>query len=374
MLFTIDESIFNNLNNKSNTLYLQTINVISKIFDAWRKGDHLVFCSNRLINKLLRENFSQYSKQVMKIYQARLPQMGMLRDFSHQLRVVDGTCIIKKEIIESKNTFSISVDVINQKHLSDKPSLIVENLDDAKAYLKICKAIMHDKRIYHELRFTPENGGGDTTAEVYNQRQIENDRFCLAISDSDKHFPDDSQKGTAEKLKRVHNQNIKRYTILFSDYFVINAREIENILPTSILCNTLMNNTANQRFASWIFEIEKSDPMAKLFIDMKKGIDVKKIIDSKNIIEIEYWIIRSKKNLVNCSYLKNRKCQAGKCMCFSIAGFGKHTLKNSLPRIQEISDSKFNDLGKLNSEMYGIWLEISTILCAWFCAATPTNV
>ncbi len=131
--------------------------------------------------------------------------------------------------------------------------LLTEDLTDAEVVLELAKARLRSSTSAFTLRARSLNGGGGSIARGLKRaaRQLQAPLVCIV--DSDRKFPHDAVGSTALTCGReaasVSNSGLFRY-------FVIEAREIENILPIELLkeCAKVLEREKQEELAQAILE------------------------------------------------------------------------------------------------------------------------
>jgi hypothetical protein len=126
--------------------------------------------------------------------------------------------------------------------LFDRALFVVENPNDGHFYESLARSILEfDPALKHSfgsvrINFQLVNGGGNTTATVYEHHKTSLDNFCLAVVDSDKKYPAGAEQETAKALQDVDAApNQKSWNAW---QYVIEVRAVENLFPQQLLLGT----------------------------------------------------------------------------------------------------------------------------------------
>ena len=122
-------------------------------------------------------------------------------------------------------TFGKSEAQINQA------MLLAEDLNDAIVYSHAAKLYMSDKKYNFKISLEQINGGGCNIHKSLECAIAKNERWCLCITDSDRISPE----GDLSDSSKSCNQVIERYPHYIISHTVLAVREIENLIPISLL-------------------------------------------------------------------------------------------------------------------------------------------
>ncbi|MGR5475213.1 hypothetical protein ACPV5T_19030 [Vibrio astriarenae] len=260
---------------------------------------------------------------------------------------------------DNKTIISVSYKVFCDQENLGTPILLGENLNDAKLYLKFSELFLRMNGEINgvKLNIEPDHGGGSTTIEKFNYHTNKN-RMCFCILDSDKKFPEDCEKNTSKAFKE-HNRTIK----FFSKATVIDAQEIESIIPYKILEDMLPRKGYSAE------DIKKLDLIhsignKRLYLDHKKGISLKEAIYYKNDKGSDFWTNTFKEmgNVKNMDCFKESKCL--ECdSCTAINGLGENILSNTVSYIEENNINKYKD--HIPAEILDTWSQFVYDVIHW---------
>ena len=147
-----------------------------------------------------------------------------------------------------------------------------ENLQDTEFYKIIAETFCKWKRLNIKPKFEPSLGGGNTISTVYENIQNKKKRLCLCIVDSDKLSPNSSLGSTARNIKQK-DDNTSVTTLLY----ILPVRELENLIPLSILSELMSKNGDRENPFKQLEKIEESSVKEiRNFLDIKEGTRLKK--------------------------------------------------------------------------------------------------
>ena len=227
--------------------------------------------------------------------------------------------------------------------------LLCESSKDGNFYEFIGMAYMsyiNMKNISIELdNLSPLSGGnGHLIYEARATSKSNARRLAFCILDSDKVAPVCSLGSTAKKVIEIHN----KYLPVFMDCYVLESREIENILPfefIEIVCGANPNKfqiVKSLKFILTSTELKEIYP----FVDLKNGTFlnglIKRVADSTSI---EFW--KSRAQIIikqNSKCIENWSCvtqdKKGKeCTCSISQGLGE-ILEDIIKYIQDDRTNK----------------------------------
>jgi len=365
MLFVIDDSIIQQLTRPE--IDPELIQVLDDLGRFRRDGHNLIYASRRVL-KILSQNtlMSKVSVAVYKHLHQKSSQMGSMPNlFSRRIDIVDS--LVNSETIEQngRKVFRIHYKLLENILLFAKPILLAENQIDAKIYIKIADAYLRLKSLPGiKLVYVPQGGGGNTTASEYHEIQAQKERLCLCILDSDQKTPLCRHGATSRRVKDCDDPEI-----CFTEYLVIRARDIENLLPTEAF-----RQLDIYRDNDTISFLERgSDYEARFHLDLKNGIKLGEIhhsSDASNIVR--YWQpILSRSGLP-----RNTRCASGpecttasECVC-SVSGFGSRVANQCYDDLFSKNSAQKNaELVSSNLDIRERWEEVGELITAWCCGS-----
>lgn len=370
MLFILDNSLIDLVNNSDEKKDV-ALNAIHRILEAWKYGNHLVLAQEELFSKLLEdETFNDSDKKVVRSLQIQLVQrLGSLLNLKHHILVSNSIHLQRVETADGKMIIIVNPAFILTSHITEQPLFLTENINEETFYRKVTEAIMFEKRTRFELSYLPAHGGGGSIFQAYKKYQLDRDRLCLAVGDSDKSHPLGELGGTASKLLETNSENLEQNIECVLCSILINeAREIENIIPTNILMDICEGNQERINFITWLQFLEAVNLDSRLFINVKDGFSFREIINSADDIKNNYWIRIFSDRLKNCYYMQGFECFANGCSCVDFSGMGPATLINVIEKINSLTPQKMNEAGKNNPALYRLWNIIGDVCVSWFCA------
>ena len=154
-------------------------------------------------------------------------------------------------------------------------------------YLKVFEALYGGRQ---SIFIKEDAFGGGNIATVEHRVREGDILFC--VCDSDKKYPTADLGSTATKLKNLF-VNERHH---FSYYYILNVREIENLIPYDFLISD--DNITDPEVIKLIEILEKCPEETKDFFDIKSGYDKetrKKYLDNNDWLEVNKKVIASMK-------------------------------------------------------------------------------
>jgi len=266
MIFELDDDIINHIGNPDIEGAIEAISM------SQNQSRHIMLASLQLLN-ILRNNFPNNSaiqaavrKSISEyVYSATLKDLTQ-----YYVKLIANGNSPRLFIQDQHRVIYLPAKLVNQSNDTWLETILIgEYITDCHFFLNIAKRYIQVNGITkYDLRFHSENGGGNTTGYIYSQKQLTN-RPTICIVDSDKEFPSDINKGTAEELKIYNN----RYKPL-SQYIILDVHEIENLLTKDMIDVALVgdpNWVPTSATAQVIQNLQAYSPNISFF-DLKLGL------------------------------------------------------------------------------------------------------
>lgn len=226
------------------------------------------------------------------------------------------------------------------------------------------------------LSIERRGGGGSTTVNEYENIQKAKKRLCLCIVDSDKLAPNDNLGKTAKKVQNKDDPNC-----LTTELVILDIREIENLIPNSILSEVCSGDRARSEALSIIEKSYISN--IRKFLDIKKGTFFETILNESSDQVQNFWQDALSKNPDISTHI-DRQCQENwKCKnpnnkesckksCYISLGFGEGILENTLEWLgldENQSPQRIAEIAKMiDPSLQQDWDKIGQIMIDWCCA------
>lgn len=156
----------------------------------------------------------------------------------------------------------LPIDFFNTTESIQPTSMLCENLDDIKFYIKQARCF----HPYSPMAVNRRHGGGGTTYDVFNILKNRN-LFCLVIVDSDVKYPGCGLGETANRFDK--NYKAKQTNV---EVKILPVHEAENLVPVSF-----MMSHSKPSGTIFLKKLEKRGVLRHLvFYDIKNGITKEK--------------------------------------------------------------------------------------------------
>jgi hypothetical protein len=165
----------------------------------------------------------------------------LLSRCSLHVLVTEQPSICTRETASGQERIVLSVEhLARHQHLAQNPHLLCENLDDCSFLTWVGSLYADWNRLPAQMHLEDRNGGGHTTAHVYETILQGRDVLCLCISDSDLKYEGDTALGeTAAALQEVNDRN----DTTLAHLHILSCQEAENLVPASILADVYRSDT-----------------------------------------------------------------------------------------------------------------------------------
>lgn len=325
-----------------------------------RSGVHIVSGERDVLSEISdKTELSLPCRAIFRKAAARCSQVApLLSELSTYALVDYGRNKIEKTLNNSITTIKIPIEKIIDLSFQSSAEIVFEDINDIAIYKLVVQwyinSVMNSKNI--PLRYKKVQGGGNRTYDIYQEKQSDNDNFCLCITDSDKKYPNDNSGETSKKVREIEDLSIP-----LSFHLDLDFHEIENLLPLSFLAKHAGTPEALEIISILKTAERNGHPEAKLYWDYKKGL---RNYHAKNDGEYRnYWY-----SALGIAYEEcQEECSSKKCTCYLIEPW---PLKTEIKRAIETSPNVTpTDCEKLNS----LWQEIAQVFISWTIAAVPQN-
>ncbi|WP_350998099.1 hypothetical protein [Shewanella sp. TB7-MNA-CIBAN-0143] len=318
MIIKLHQSLIDDLEN--NEFTEDEIEALADIASLRKNGRGFVLADKKLLIKLAQHNaFAQYTRNSFtQIYRDQTKWFNLVNNFNFIINITSNK-------LNHHNSLTLDTDniYIPLSEFKNRESVIIaENSIDIRFFTSLTKAYIKTKGIKGiSLSYRSVLGGGDTTHQVINDHQSDQDGPAICILDSDKTYPGGNFGSTAAKVfELVKSEKLTKI-------ITTESREVENIIPFSILKSIFSNNK---------MQLEKINKYEKFrditlgsnlpikYIDFKKGLKLclanKKGDDEHNIFWRNTFSSLGIANICACISPK-------KCTCLIVDGFGSDLLR-----------------------------------------------
>lgn len=363
MIVYLHDSILNSI--EQNQLNEADFNNLISIAQAKYNGKHFIIGDKTTIQAITNlEPLGDYIKSIyLKIFNDQTKWFNLLKDFDFKVVVrsdIDDFFTLKDD---DKTEFHVPLKLFNTTNLNNHPDFICENLVDVKVYLNITNSYLKSIRVNGvKLSCNPVMGGGNTTHQVI-QNNIESNKISACILDGDYKYPGCEIGATAKAVIDINNNNFS-----FVQLFVLKQRELENLLPISLL-KAFFRKDQGQLIK--LNEIERLKSLASddfnpfYYIDLKFGLRKSVFSCVTDSLEKSFWLnILPEYSDFSC--VKNN-CKVSKCTNKHVDGFGSDLLQNIASHIEE-NELEFD---QIDDDLKSSWIEICRFLISFFISPMP---
>lgn len=265
MYFYLDKSL---ISHPQNDGFERKACLVRKIAGAVENSVHLMGGDYDVLEFF--ENYFRdkdiYVSRVFAHYRKRYADLGSVPSFiEYYLKVYDNTI----HITPKAYGFDIPIFYLENVNLG-VCKLLCEDMYDCEFFLHVLKWYKKEKNINVNTIYSCDNGGGATMANILTER-IAKHEMTLAISDTDKKYPEqeiqkDSTCGKCLSVPNIDNSPLVKY-------FYINVQEIENIIPLNWLdkLSATIVQTKDKKVISQLYESELAEEVMPYF-DLKRGL------------------------------------------------------------------------------------------------------
>lgn len=341
---------------------------ITELFNAVYRGDHFVLGRRATLRQLAQnESLSSATRSVIATTESNFAQFGRLIEvFSRKLTVTYGKSHGIKRC--EADQWEISLDQVASDAVN-KSVLLAENLRDCDVY----KYAAEHYRISESLapcaiKIELSGGGGSTTPDALQNLTVNEHRWCLCITDSDRFSPHDGLSLNAQKCREIADDGlfvVKHINLL--------VREIENLIPLGLLEQAMPHEHAD----AWSWHRDQLMgvcPDIHDYCDLKEGTSLAKILrEPEGSPRREFWTIHV--STLRLASLVALPCedanQCGEpdkaCSCMVTNGFGKVLLKSVIAHLKNCSPhSSLKNIA--NDPKRDEWLSMGREVLDWACA------
>lgn len=352
MWIEIEECVSNNISHANN----QQIAALESIALSVFYGRHILYAKRKTLDWLCTQNISSSSKSVCQKIKSKHSELSAIRDnIGTRLVVVFGEKIFKY----SEGLWIVSIDWI-AKHPVQFGELLAENLSDALIYLLAAEHYKIESGLKGvAVNLNPVGGGGSQIYPSFVSSEKNKNTFCLAITDTDKDYPDANPNQVSQKCQKLAS---KRTWVV--DHVDVPARELENILPFYLLEDAIYSDPSAQELHERMRKVKSrvcNDFQPLLYCDLKLGTKFSWASD-KNQIKSKYWKAFIKKR--NLEALRCGKECGESCNCHIVEPLCETIAEKFLQYCNSISPQKQYEKVKI-SDNANEWLTIGKAVFDW---------
>jgi hypothetical protein len=374
MLILINSSVVDN--GDENSWEDETVLALENLASARREGKHLVMAKREIFKKISRcSRLSQFARNTYnKLFNQSTQLESYLSAVTRYIELVN-SCYEPEVVSNSgKQIIKVAPRFFNDSELVQKTILLCENIHDTILYETIAKIYLVWNKINVKIVCEGRGGGGNTVSLEYINIQQLKKRFCLCIVDSDKIAPDGNLGSTASLIQAQSDSNC-----INTQTFILDCREIENLIPNSILSELCSGNQERLKALKNFEDISSTAFEIRRFLDIRKGTRMKEIINASNPKVKSFWEVKTSL-IPNISSYIDKWCQDSwqcannneECECKISLGFGENTLNNTVEYLKEKNPHEIAK--KVDKYMQYDWEKIGQVVVNWCIAGSPIRV
>jgi len=336
----------------ANNFSHEEIRCLNSICTSRVRGFHFVIGSRKLLSELSKmPSLCDDSRAIFRtIYNDQTRWNQLLNEFGFIVHINVEKFVPYSQKDEGQINLYVSLGDFLHHSLDAKANIIAEHLNDTRFYEGMLRAYFAHRNIRGvNLVYKNVLGGGSTTHEVLDEIYLNLDGVSFCILDRDTTSPDvvigETAKKVIESIPKGH----------FSQYHVIDSRELENIIPSSLMREMFSNNKAQkaklERYQK-IRSLKLNGESPIKYVDFKKGIK----LALSNCVNCDktkkYWreVLSASGFDLTCSF-KDTCNSPKKCKCLLLDGFGTDLLKSS---VKHINSATF-DYSKIDEDTSFEW-------------------
>jgi hypothetical protein len=346
---------------------------LESIFNTHGERSHLVISERKTLDKLLSIGGGIFGLTTMNYIRDAREMVRETRNLKTSLGVylqVDFSdrFLPRHTKIGSIDVISVGYNYFTSTSNSSPTLLIGEHLNDAKLYNIIGKHYAkNSEQSSLNVAFETIHGGGSTTKAVFDNYKYQN-RLAFCILDTDKKFPNDTEKNTSTSFSHIDrslNRSVKS--------MVINAHEIESIIPLQMILDMMEDSTSTYGDET----ISKARELSiytttefRRFFDHKNGILLKDAITYDSSNGTDYWLefLRIQGGVTNKDCYLNKECHTCN-QCPVVEGLGDSILSNIVTFAERNNTRKYRTT--MEDFIRYEWDKIGKQLLGWGC--TPSS-
>ncbi|MGM9322553.1 hypothetical protein [Deinococcus aquaticus] len=312
------------------------IDVLEKLAMSFKNGKCIVVSDRKILNKIY--DHRDLSINTRKTFKYIFDNIANYKSYESQFGSV---------IISDISGEGVTYKRFAQSEFDQSPILLSENVKDANLYRNIISYIANRKEYDCKIHVDTRGGGGDTTAEEFKNLST-NDRFILCIVDNDKKYPNCGIGQTAKKIIDYTKLRILDNAFVY----IIDAREIENVIPLSLIERNISANDARKSVIQYVNRLQIQSGDFRRYLDIKSGIKITSY--REYILNPDYRRFWGS-NLEDVARVMGTDgclCGANKCHCLMLPAFGSNMINIILEKFGEIVEEDMDEF------TLGIWEDI----------------
>lgn len=370
MLIKIDRSLVENLNN-------ELTYPLSLLAIAQSEGKHIITGDRNTLQSIIKCDF--LDDPTKQIYKKILDKVSYLPSYlsavSRYIEVINDCP--EPRILESsgKKVIQVSPKFFNDSETIQKTIILAENINDSFFYEIIATVYLIWKELRASIAYEKRGGGGSTITGNYIEIQRSNKRLCLCLVDSDRLAPQSSLGSTAQSIQRQADSRCTR-----TQLFILNFREIENLIPTSILSELPLIKSKNAQEALEVIQAIDRSSVQEIrgFLDIKHKMVFQSVIKNKEDNVKEFWqdkideISQISDIRIDSWCQEHWSCsKPNPCNCSIFPGFGDGVLEQTIEHLKGIAPQQIAKKIKEGNPLRREWEKLGEAVVNWCLADQP---
>lgn len=249
-----------------NTLENHQSSIIDEILSSHTLGTHFVYGSGQVLRYFSTSGkVSERTRTIYKsIYHNRPTIEPYLQSINHKIIVN-----IQDPIIKRKGNFEVEVnlDFFRLTNSLQRVLIISEDIEDCNFYGSITERLKLINSDLLKLTYETVNGGGDRTADNFDEKAIDKKYITYTILDSDKKFEGDTTGNTYNKVLKKFNEKDEE---TLAKLHLLTVHEKENLI-SPIIYSTL---NVDKQVVKILSEISINEDVVNFlkYLDLKEGL------------------------------------------------------------------------------------------------------
>lgn len=342
---------------------------MEQIIGSANRGEHIVFADRVTLQKLLSANLSNVTQATIRSINTRYPELASIERTQIYKVFIDPT--INKPI--RKSDFNWNIPLSHFSKVALIPAVILaENLRDASAFVQCA---MHANYLNGmkglKVTLTKDSGGGADIPTKFHDLISTERQFTLAVTDTDKTYPSANPCAPTSKCA-----DLAKNSAWVANHVQLDGFEIENILPTNLLRDSITNSAAFHDLCNEIAFIDErmsAKPDSYRWCDLKLGTKFSRTkSNNTNAEERQHWrdtieINQLEGFQVSSTCTASEECpksNARDCECILTPGLGSETLERFNTYCKTLSIQKQCERVRTSANGND-WLKLGEKIASW---------
>jgi len=351
---------------------------------GYREGKHVVTAPRSVLDRLMQlQTLDQLTRDTFRRIKNSYQDGQLLRKRVRYYVIVcaeSGSISTPDSVTAGRQQTSIRISyaLFDDSGWIQPSVLLAEDAGDARFYEHVARAhVAHEKLSGIEIRCSRRGGGGSSTEDQLDAAAQE--RLVVCIVDSDRDWPDASDGQTARKVLQVLERLRADHPAV--EVLVLPCREIENLIPGSLVLDALPSNT-DATLRSRIADASEAGVLGRdelfHYLDIKKGMSLCDVLGSQP--EAKQDFLRDVYSRLGRPSPQERPCQDA-CRgtrdtpCSRFDGLGDHLFRHVVSYAVEQTPHKLAEYlfskKQQESDCGPIWTDLADVLLSWTCAFKP---